>query len=181
MMATARRHLLLRASQITAIGVLAIVLVTQLTPEATSRDYRPEGEPLPVPTRQLAAVDADAFGGILVGLRGTPVIVNVWASWCAPCRVEMPLLERAAEEYDSRVAFLGLASRDSRAGATEFLDDVGVSYPNLFDADGEVRRVLGVRGFPTTFVFAADGTLLDAVIGGITEQQLAARLEELTA
>ena len=178
-MAAGRRHVLLRAGQITATGVLAIVLVTQLTPEATSRDYRPEGEPLPVPATQLAAVDADAFGGILVGLRGTPVIVNVWASWCAPCRVEMPLLERAAEEYSGRVAFLGLASRDSRAGATDFLDAVDVSYPNLFDADGEVRRALGVRGFPTTFVFGADGTLLEAVVGGVTEQRLAAQLRDL--
>ena len=178
-MAVGSRHLLLRAGQITAVGVLAIVLVTQLTPEATSRDYQAEGEPLPVPATQLASVDADAFGGILVGLRGTPVVVNVWASWCAPCRVEMPLLERAAEEYEGRVAFLGLASRDSRAGAADFLDDVDVSYPSLFDADGEVRRALGVRGFPTTFVFAADGTLLEAVVGGITEQRLAAQLQDL--
>lgn len=178
-MADRRRHVLLRAGQITAIGVLAIVVVTQLTPEATSRAYRAEGEPLPVPTAQLAAVDADSFGGILVGLRGTPVVVNVWASWCAPCRVEMPLLDRAADEYAGRVSFLGLASRDSRAGATGFLDELDVSYPNVFDADGEVRRALGVRGFPTTFIFDSDGQLLEAVVGGITEQRLAAQLQDL--
>ena len=178
-MAAGSRHLLLRGGQIAAVGVLAIVAVTQLSPKATSRDYRPDGEPLPLPAAQLAAVDADAFGGILVGLRDTPVIVNVWASWCAPCRVEMPLLERAAEQYEGEVAFVGLASRDSRAGASAFLDDLDVSYPNLFDADGEVRRALGVRGFPTTFVFGPDGELLEAVVGGITEQRLAAQLRDL--
>ena len=180
-MADRRRHVLLRAGQITAIGVVAIVVVTQLTPEATSRAYQPEGEPLPVPTEQLAVVDLDSFGGILVGMRGTPVVVNVWASWCAPCRVEMPLLDRAADEYAGRVVFLGLASRDSRSEASYFLEEVGVSYSNLFYADCAVRRALGVRGFPTTFVFGADGVLLEAFVGGITEQRLAAQLQDLAA
>lgn len=174
-----QRRVVLRAVELLAVVVVAIVLVTTLSPKATPTDYRAEGDPRPLPTSQLAAVDAEEFAGILVGLRGTPVIVNVWASWCAPCRVEMPLLQRAAEEFESEVVFLGVASRDSSAEAGEFLDEVGVSYPSVFDGDGSVRRALGLRGFPTTYVFDASGDLREAIVGGVSEQRLAAQLQDL--
>lgn len=180
-MVNGRSHLFLRAVQLAAIVVLAVILVEVVAPDDTSTAYRPSGEPRPVPAEQLAAVDGDAFGGMLVGLRGTPVVVNVWASWCAPCRAEMPLLERAAEEYAGRVLFIGVASRDSRPEAADFLDEVGVTYPNVFDETGEVRRALGLRGFPTTYLFDAQGTLREAVVGGVTEQRLAAQLDDLGA
>ena len=179
MMSPDQRRVLVRGLQVVAIVVLAIVLVTALSPEATPTDYRPQGDPLPLPTAQLATVDAAEFGGILVGLRGTPVIVNVWASWCAPCRAEMPLLQRAAQEYEGEAVFLGVASRDSKAESEAFLDDVDVSYPSVFDADGSVRRALGLRGFPTTYVFDSAGNLREAIVGGITEQRLAAQLQDL--
>lgn len=116
---------------------------------------------------------------MLLGLRGTPVVVNVWASWCPPCRAEMPLLNRAADDFAGRVVFLGVASRDSPAAAGAFLDEIGVGYVNLFDTTGEIRSDLGLTGFPTTYLFDAQGELRDAVIGGITEQRLAAQLEDL--
>lgn len=133
-----------------------------------------------LPGGPLEPITSAEFDGILVGLRGTPVIVNVWASWCAPCRTEMPLLERAARTFDGRVAFLGVASRDARDDAQAFLDDIGVTYPNVFDATGDIRRALSLRGFPTTYVFDADGRLLHAIVGGVSEQRLAAQLEDLT-
>jgi len=133
-----------------------------------------------LPRRPLEAVSRQQFDGLLVGLRGKPVVVNVWASWCAPCRTEMPLLERAARTYEGRVTFLGVASRDDRRDAASFLDEVGVTYPNVFDASGDVRDALRLRGFPTTYVFDADGTLVHSIVGGVSEQQLAAQLEGLT-
>src|SRR3546814_8760254 len=89
-----------------------------------------------LPRRPLETVSRRDFDRILVGLQGKPVVVNIWASWCAPCRTEMPLLERAARTYEGRVAFLGVASRDDRQDAAAFLDDVGVTYPNVFDVSG---------------------------------------------
>jgi thiol-disulfide isomerase/thioredoxin len=176
-----RRQILVRGGQIAALGVLAIVALVVLSPSDTSTSYRPSGRPRPVPTEQLTSVSADDFGGILVGLRGQPVVVNVWASWCPPCRAEMPLLERASREFDGRVVFLGVASKDELQAAADFMGEVGVTYPNVFDVTGQIREDLELRGFPTTYVFDADGELRDAVVGGVTEPQLAAQLEDLVA
>lgn len=170
----------MRVVEVAAIGLVGLLLVTAVAPKATPTSYRAAGEGRELPTEALEPVSSAEFGGILVGLRGTPVVVNVWASWCAPCRTEMPLLERAARAFDGRVAFLGVASRDSRDDARRFLDDIGVTYPNVFDASGDVRKALGLRGFPTTYVFDADGELLHAIVGGVSEQRLAAQLEDLT-
>ena len=174
-----RRRLFVRSVQIIVIGVLVIAAVVLLGPRGASTDYTPSGAPRALPPDQLAAVSADEFGGILVGQQGTPVVVNVWASWCAPCRAEMPLLDRAADEYAGRVTFIGVASKDSPSAAADFLDEIGVDYPSLFDASGDVRGELGLRGFPTTYLFDRDGQLREAVVGGITEQRLAAQLEDL--
>ena len=120
------------------------VLVTACTATTSGgTDYVASGRPVSVPSEPLAVVDGDTFAGILVGLRGRPVVVNVWASWCGPCRVEAPLLQDAADEYGDRVAFLGVASRDEPDGAARFIERYGISYPNVFDDSGEVRRALG--------------------------------------
>ncbi len=161
---------------ITLLGVVILAGCTATTAGGT--DYVATGDPVDVPTEPLASVDGEEFGGILVGQRGRPVVVNVWASWCGPCRVEAPLLQDAAEEYGDRVAFIGIASRDERSAALEFLDRYDIRYPNLFDASGEVREALGLRGLPTTYIFDAEGRGQATVIGGIGEQQLAAQLED---
>lgn len=179
MLDTPRHKVLVRGAQIVALAALVIVAVVIVGPKGGPTDYAASGPPRALPPEQLASTSAEEFAGILVGQRGTPVVVNVWASWCAPCRTEMPLLGRAASEYAGRVTFIGVASRDSRDAAAGFLDDIGVSYPSLFDASGDIRADLGLRGFPTTYLFDRDGTLREAVVGGITEQRLAAQLEDL--
>ncbi len=161
------------------IGAAAIVVVSIFGPAESARSFRAEGEPRPIPSGQLTPVTGEEFEGILVGRRGRPVVVNIWASWCAPCRAEMPLLARAARAH-ADVAVLGVAARDDPDAARQFLDEVGVDYPSVFDASGDILELLGVRGFPTTYFFAADGTLVRTILGGVTEPQLAAELEELT-
>lgn len=154
----------------------AILLVACTTP------YRPgvviDAEPRPLPRRQLAPVDADTFEQTIAGLRGRPVVVNVWASWCGPCRVEAPLLDRASDAYGDEVVFLGVASRDDAEAAARFLRRYDIGYPNVLDVDGSVRRFLGLRGFPTTYFFDREGSLVAADVGGVTEQTLAARIED---
>ena len=137
-----------------------------------------DADPVTLPEGELAGVDAQAFEGVIAGLRGRPVVVNLWASWCGPCRVEAPLLDRASESYGDDVAFIGIASKDERVGAEKFLRRYDIGYPNLLDVDGSVRRFLRLRGFPTTYVFDRDGTLVAAEVGGVTEQTLAARVED---
>lgn len=137
------------------------------------------GAPLPLPAEPLTPVSAREFEGILVGQRGKPVVVNVWASWCGPCRVEAPLLQRASERYGERVVFLGVDARDSEGDARDFLRRYGITYPNVVDRDGDILGLLALRGFPTTYVFDRQGRVRASVVGGISEQALAARVDEV--
>ncbi len=140
--------------------------------------FRASGSPRGLPAEgTLQNVGEQDFMGILVGLRGKPVVVNVWASWCAPCRTEMPLLQRAAKTYAGRVVILGLASKDDPDAAQKFLDDFGLTYPNVFDTTGRIRVALRVSAYPTTYVFDRHGKLITTVKGGISEQRLAALID----
>lgn len=123
-------------------------------------------------------VSLDEFEAILVGQQGRPVVVNIWASWCAPCRTEMPLLQSAADTYAGQAVILGVASNDDPGEAKAFLGELGLTYPNVFDTTGEIRVALGLTAYPTTYVFGADGTIRARVNGGISEQRLAGLIED---
>jgi cytochrome c biogenesis protein CcmG/thiol:disulfide interchange protein DsbE len=144
--------------------------------------FEASGPPLPLPANAtLTDLSADDFEGVLVGLRGTPVIVNIWASWCAPCRTETPLLQRAATENLDKIVIIGVASRDQRSSAEDFMEEFDITFPNVFDYSGDIRRRLGLRGFPSTYVFGRDGELRTSIVGGLTEQRLAAVIDDVTA
>jgi len=137
------------------------------------------GPPVPLPAPgSLTPVSAGEFQSIVVGLRDTPVVVNVWASWCGPCRVEAPLLQKASQRYGDRVVFLGVDARDREPDARNFLRRYGITYPNVVDGDDAITSLLGLRGFPTTYIFDRSGRVTASVVGGISEQVLAARLDE---
>ena len=141
--------------------------------------FIPTGRPQAVPVAgDLPVVSRDVFEGILVGQRGVPVVVNVWASWCAPCRTEMPLLQDAAKAFAGRATILGVATKDDPDAARRFMDEIGISYPNVFDVSGEIRVALRLSAYPTTYFFNAKGELWARVTGGISEQRLAALIED---
>lgn len=106
-----------------------------------------------------------------------PVVLNLWASWCVPCREEMPALERVSEAARGQVLFLGINTRDETEAARSFVQDFGVTYASLSDPHGTALNLLGGRGLPLTLVLGADGTVLDRTIGGIDEDKLAGVLE----
>lgn len=174
----ARRGLLRRWLTPAAILVVGVLVGVAALREPAKVEFEPSGPGRPLPgQRQFPAASEAEFEGILVGQRGKPVLVNVWASWCAPCRTEMPLLQRAAKAYGRRVTVLGVASKDDPNAARAFLDEFGLTYPNVFDASGQIRGELGVTAYPTTYVFGVDGKLRTTVTGGISEQRLAAVIE----
>ena len=125
------------------------------------------------------------FGGgeiVLSEYRGRPVIVNFWASWCPPCRVEALLLESAWRSYRDRdVLFVGVDIQDSEEEAIAYLEEFGITYPNGMDVDGKITVDYGVIGLPVTFFIARDGTVQRRWVGAIGEAELVARLEELVA
>lgn len=103
----------------------------------------------------------DAYEGRIGVLRGYPAVVNVWASWCGPCRFEFPHFQQAAADYGKRVAFLGIDSEDSDDAASTFLDEAPVPYPSYTDTDKDIADSLGATlGLPDTAFYDRRGELV---------------------
>ena len=118
----------------------------------------------------------------LAELRGFPVVLNFWASWCDPCRSEAPVLERGWQRFGPMgVVFLGLDMQDAREDAADFLKEFAVSYPNVREAGKETSRRYGLTGLPETFFISASGQVVSHVIGALTGQQLEAGIEAARA
>jgi len=119
---------------------------------------------------QRAARDGDID---LQELRGAPVVLNVWASWCIPCREEAPRLQRGWESARRQgVLFLGLNQQDARTDALTFIRELGLDYPNVKDPSKETSRRWGVTGIPETFFITARGDIVSHVIGTVSDEQL---------
>jgi cytochrome c biogenesis protein CcmG, thiol:disulfide interchange protein DsbE len=136
---------------------------------------------LPTDVTALPSTDPSSFHELLGQLEGTPVIVNVWASWCDPCKKETPLLVKAAKTYGDRVQFLGLDVKDARPSAQQFLRTYGVTYPSVYDSAGAVQRDLGFFGQPDTVFYDAGGKAVEKVPGQLDEATLRAGLREILA
>ena len=90
-------------------------------------------------------------------LRGHPVVVNVWAAWCVPCRTELPVVQRASLDYGKRVAFVGVDLADNRGAAQKLLRDIPLTYPSYEDPDGKVAKGFRLVGPPSTIFYDAAG------------------------
>ncbi|HKG36305.1 MAG TPA: TlpA disulfide reductase family protein [Solirubrobacterales bacterium] len=113
---------------------------------------------------------ADAFEARLADLRGFPVVVNKWASWCGPCRLEFPHFQEVSADYGERVAFIGVDSDDSDDAAATFLSRYPVPYPSYSDPDQQVAEVFGAtRGFPATAFYDRGGRLVYLKQGPYTD------------
>ena len=112
-----------------------------------------------------------AFRRRLAELRGHPVVVNKWASWCGPCRGEFPFFQRQAVRLGREVAFIGVNAQDNDEDAERFLEEFPVSYPHYRDPEQEVAKVFaGNIGFPTTAFYDRQGKLVIAKQGGYTTE-----------
>lgn len=93
-------------------------------------------------------------------LRGTPLVVNVWASWCPPCIAEMPILTSAAADLRGEVQFLGIDIQDQDASALEMMTAFGADFPSVVDQAGEIRGLLSIPGPPVTFFINYQGVIV---------------------
>jgi cytochrome c biogenesis protein CcmG/thiol:disulfide interchange protein DsbE len=121
----------------------------------------------PEPLASLHEQGCDLLGGgppafkeRLASLKGYPVVVNKWASWCGPCRAEFPHFQKASRALGKKVAFIGVDSNDNYGDAAKFLKQYPVSYPSYKDGSNTVAQVFnGVVAFPTTVFYDASGKL----------------------
>ncbi len=119
----------------------------------------------------------------LSSLRGKVVLINIWASWCAPCKAEMPAIENVYRRYrDSGFVTLAVNStiQDNQADAVAFAQRLGLTFPILLDTDGTVTRLYQVRALPTSFIVGRDGKIRDVILGGaMNEATIASKIQSL--
>lgn len=136
------------------------------------------------PTRQEPLPDLvlDGFEGAapvdLTAYRGQPLLLNFWASWCAPCIEEMPDIEEVASEYRDRLAVLGVNTRDARANAAAFATDLGITYDLAADPEGDLFVAIGAFGMPTTLFVTPEGTIVYRHTGLLDAEGLRVMLRE---
>jgi thiol-disulfide isomerase/thioredoxin len=134
----------------------------------------------PAPDLEGETLDGDPVA--LSDFEGKTVVVNVWGSWCADCRVEAPALASLDKEMGDDVQFLGINIRDSQAAAKAYDENFGITYPSIYDRTGQA--VLGFRdslpsmAVPTTWVIAPDGTVAARMLGSVSESTLRGLIED---
>ncbi|MGY1725037.1 TlpA family protein disulfide reductase [Blastococcus sp. SYSU DS0533] len=115
------------------------------------------------------AFDCPAGGSLdLARAPGVPMVVNLWGSWCPPCREEMPLLQEFSEVAGDRVRMVGVISKDGLPQAASFAEDAGVTFPSAFDGDGELMAELGLNVLPFTYFVDAGGALVHTQVGPVS-------------
>ena len=133
------------------------------------------------PTPPLRLPLAGGGGEVdLHGYRGKVILLNFWATWCEPCKAEMPVFERALQRYRDRgLVVLGVDFQERDEEVTAFLRTVGVTFPSMIDSTGEVSRQWRATGLPTTFLIDRQGIIRDVRVGAFTEEMLEGRLTKL--
>jgi thiol-disulfide isomerase/thioredoxin len=175
-------------ARLLAVAVLAIALLAGCgmdDPESTpADDARFQDAPAPIAglhdqANELLDGGPDAFKAQLADLEDYPVVVNKWASWCAPCRQEFPYFQRQSERLAEKVAFVGVNSNDNDEDARNFLEEYPVPYPSYKDPSLEIAEVFkGQIAFPTTAFYDSKGDLAYVKQGGYaSEEDLSADIE----
>ncbi len=156
-------------------GAVPINLSRLVGPEQTGP---PPQEGGPAPDFALQGLDGRIYR--LSELRGRAVLINFWATWCGPCRTEMPAIEEVYRRYaDGRLVVLAVNVEEDTDRVAPFVQRLGLSFPILLDRDGAVSRRYRVTGLPTTYLIRPDGTIDGVRLGPYTRAMLQGRVEQL--
>lgn len=160
--------------------VAAGVLLARGSGAPVGERVRPPALIAPAKRRPLPALEAQTLlpppRRLTVAGRGKPIFVDVWASWCRPCREEAPMLARLARRYAAQVRFIGLNVQDSRRPARAFVRRFGLRFPHLVDPNATLAAKLGVFGVPTVILVDPRGRIAAKLVG---KQREAAFVEYL--
>lgn len=130
-----------------------------------------------VPDFKLTSLDGTTTS--LIDFRERPLILNFWASWCEPCREEMPSLQQVYEGLEDRIFIVGINYAESSSHVLSFTHAIGVTFPVLLDSKGEVAESYRIVGFPTSFFVNSEGKLAADHVGVLTPDMLSTGLEVL--
>jgi cytochrome c biogenesis protein CcmG, thiol:disulfide interchange protein DsbE len=118
----------------------------------------------------LPALSFDCPGGGSLDLGrapGVPTVLNLWGSWCLPCREELPIMQQFADAAAGHVRVMGVISKDGRPQSESFAKDAGVTFPSAFDAQGDLMTDLGLNALPYTYFLDADGAVVYTQVGPV--------------
>lgn len=164
------------ASTVIGIAIVIGLIVVAVSQSRSAPGAQPLGPGSALPLATGSTLDGNPIA--LASFVGKPLVVNLWASWCAPCRLEAPGLAAVARARSS-VAFIGVNVRDQPADAKAFVSQYSIPYPSLVDPRGEVEAMFGANGIPTTLFVDSSGIIRRTWIGPLDERQLNDFVEEL--
>lgn len=158
--------------------MVAVPAIAWLTTGSDENDY-PGGEAAEAaPDFTLELFDGRSFTlGAHLNRDGRPVVMNFWASWCVPCRVEMPAFDAVARQHPE-VLVLGVGIQDTEPAARAFADEIAVTYPLGLDADGAIIGRYPILGLPTTWFITSEGVIAARWSGQLDETLLESMIEE---
>jgi cytochrome c biogenesis protein CcmG, thiol:disulfide interchange protein DsbE len=170
---------------IAVVGLLSALFLFGILRDPTRRDDLPSAllnKQTPAFTMPLFDRYRTEFGTEFdaAAERGTPLVINFWASWCLPCREEMPVLEASWREYRDSVLFVGVNTQErSASGAQALMNEFGLTYPNGVDENNRINIDYGLFGLPETFFVRADGTLQYRHSGAVTQEVMDEQIRAL--
>jgi peroxiredoxin len=149
--------------------------VIELTQGSSSISLPTLNAPAPIFELKNISDEAVSFDEYL----GKPVLLNFWATWCAPCRIEMPLIQNRYEKFAGELAVIAVNNAESKEDVRAFVDEFGLTFDFLLDPDAEIQRLYQINGYPTTFIIDSDGVIRVRHIGLISDDQLDLYLSEI--
>src|SRR5262245_54143982 len=180
-MAARRAKLVAQGIAIRLVRLLFLLLVWALATGGGSDLAKAAnaGELPEAPDFTLSRLEEGKGDLTLSSLRGKPVVVNMLASWCVPCREEAPVFEQVWNSHRGRgLVVLGVATKDFRRDARRFARDQGITFPVVLDGAGDVWGPYGIQGLPETFVLNREGKVVEAIIGAVNTDEDRARLND---